>query len=151
STTDEAEAPAEPVALEAAAAAEAEAAATEGLDLDAAEEWPASVMAAAARRDDTRPDGAAEDAADDSASTRLQVSGLTSVAGISAFKGAIGGLAGVRSVSVSTGERGVFIYTVQHEQEIDLGAAIAELSAFAVEVTNNEGDGLSVVAHEPAA
>jgi hypothetical protein len=151
SASDESEAPAETIALEAAEAAEAEAAATEGLDLTSAEEWPASVMAAAARRDDTRPDAPAEDVADDSATTRLQVSGLTSVAGISAFKGAIGGLAGVRSVSVSTGERGVFIYTVQHEQETDLAAEIAELSAFAVEVTDNAGDGLSVVAHEPAA
>lgn len=139
---------AEPVVLEAAAAAEAEAAASEGLDLSAGDEWPATVMAAmaaAARRDD-KP----AEPAEDSATTRLHVSGLTSVAGISAFKGAIGGLTGVRSVSVSTGERGVFIYSVNHDQDLALATALAGLSAFAVDVAESGGDHLSVTAHEPA-
>jgi hypothetical protein len=140
----EAEADREP--LQAAAAAEAEAAATEGLDLSTADEWPASVMAAARRADEAAP------SSDESgASSKLLVSGLTSVAGISAFKGAIGGLPGVRSVSVSTGERGVFVYTVNHEPETDVAAAIGSLSAFAVEVTESTDDSLRVTAHEPAA
>lgn len=141
-----AEAQADPEALQADAAAEAEAAATEGLDLSAAEEWPAAVMAAARRVDD-----AAASADENGTSSRLLVSGLTSVAGISAFKGAIGGLPGVRSVSVSTGERGVFVYTVNHEPETDIAAAIGGLSAFAVQITEASGDSLSVTAHEPAA
>jgi hypothetical protein len=134
-------------ALQAEAAAEAEAAATEGLDLSTADEWPAaSVMAAARRADEAAP------SPDESgASSKLLVSGLTSVAGISAFKGAIGGLPGVRSVSVSTGERGMFIYTVNHEPETDIATAIGALSAFAVQVTEATGDSVSVTAHEPAA
>jgi hypothetical protein len=129
------------------AAAEAEAAATEGLDLSTADEWPAaSVMAAARRADEAAP------SSDESGtSSKLLVSGLTSVAGISAFKGAIGGLPGVRSVSVSTGERGVFVYTVNHEPETDIAAAIGDLSAFAVQVTEATSDSVSVTAHEPAA
>ena len=74
---------------------------------------------------------AEEDAAPadkDGATSKLLVSGLTSVAGISAFKGALGGLSGVRSVSVSTGERGVFIFAVNHEPETDIAATISELS-----------------------
>jgi hypothetical protein len=141
-----AEAQADHEALQADAAAEAEAAATEGLDLSTAEEWPAAVMAAARRADD-----AASSSDEGGTSSKLLVSGLTSVAGISAFKGAIGGLPGVRSVSVSTGERGVFVYTVNHEPETDIAAAIGDLSAFAVRITGATGDSLSVTAHEPAA
>ena len=140
------EAQADHVALQADAAAAAEAAATEGLDLSTAEEWPAAVMAAARRADE-----AAASSDESGASSKLLVSGLTSVAGISAFKGAIGGLPGVRSVSVSTGERGVFVYTVNHEPETDIAAAIGDLSAFAVRITEATGDSLSVTAHEPAA
>lgn len=143
---DDAEAPGQP--LEAHAAAAAEAAASEGLDLSAGEDWPAAVMAAARRADTTEP---ADDAATDSATaSRLLVSGLTSVADISAFKGAIGGLPGVRSVSVSTGERGVFVYTVNYDQETDLATELAALSGFAVEVTASSDDSLTVTAHEPA-
>ena len=141
-----AEAQADHEALQADAAAEAEAAATEGLDLSTAEEWPAAVMAAARRADE-----AAASSDENGHSSKLLVSGLTSVAGISAFKGAIGGLAGVRSVSVSTGERGVFVYTVNHDPETDIGAAIGELTAFAVQITEATGDSLSVTANEPAA
>lgn len=139
--------PEEVQALEASAAAEAEAAATEGLDLSTAEEWPAAVMAAARRSGD---DVAVP--SDEAAMTsKVLVSGLSSVAGISAFKGAIGGLPGVRSVSVSTGERGVFVYTVNHDPETDVAAQIGELSAFSVEITEATDDGLTVTAHEPAA
>ena len=144
--TEPAEAQADHEALEADVAAEAEAAATEGLDLSTTEEWPAAVVAAARRADDAAPSSD-----ENGASSRLLVSGLTSVAGISAFKGAIGGLPGVRSVSVSTGERGVFVYTVNHESETDIAAAIGDLSAFAVRITEATGDSLSVTAHEPAA
>ena len=143
---DPAEAQADPEPLEAAAAAEAEAAATEGLDLSAGEEWPAGVMAAAQRAE---ADPAPTDK--DGATSRVLVSGLTSVAGISAFKGAVGGLPGVRSVSVSTGERGVFVFSINHEPDTDVGEAISSLSTFAVKITEATGNSLSVTAHEPAA
>ena len=132
--------------LEAEAAAEAEAEATEGLDLSSDEQWPASVLAAA-RRNDT-PD---EDAPTGAGNSRLFVSGLTSVAGISAFKGAVGQLPGISSVSVSSGEPGVFIFAVAHSPETDLQAAIAGLTQFETRVTEASGDSLTVSAHEPAA
>jgi hypothetical protein len=139
------EAEADPVVLQAEDAEEAEAAATEGLDLSTAEEWPPALMAAA-----RRSDNGTEPSDEDGASSRLNVIGLTSVSGISAFKGAIAGLPGVRSVSVSTGERGMFVYAINHEQETDIAAAISGLSAFGAEVTGTVGDSLSVTAHEPA-
>ena len=132
--------------LEADAAAEAEAEATEGLDLSSDEQWPASVLAAA-RRNDT-PD---EDAPTGAGNSRLFVSGLTSVAGISAFKGAVGQLPGVSSVSVSSGEPGVFIFAVAHDAEVDLQAAIAGLTQFSTRVTEASADTLTVSANEPAA
>jgi hypothetical protein len=143
-TAAQADVPAEPVALEAHAAAQAEVAASEGLDLGS-REWPAAFMAAARRAEKT-----AAAPVEGGATSQLLVTGLTSVAGISAFKGAIGGLAGVRSVSVSTGERGVFVYSVNHEEDTDLAAAIAGLSAFSTQVTASDGGSLTVTAHEPA-
>jgi hypothetical protein len=147
---NEATAEVEPVAeagLEAEAAAEAEAASTEGLDVSPDGVWPTSVLAAARRTLHTDADFQAAGVAN----TRLLVNGLTSVAGISAFKGALGQLPGVRSVSVSSGEPGVFIFTVVHTPETDLQDGIAGLTAFSARVTDAEGDSLTVVAQEPAA
>ena len=141
----------EPVAeagLEADAAAEAEAASTEGLDVSPDGVWPTSVLAAARR---TLHSNDADFQAAGVANTRLLVNGLTSVAGISAFKGALGQLPGVRSVSVSSGEPGVFIFTVVHTPETDLQDGIAGLTAFSARVTDAEGDSLTVVAQEPGA
>jgi hypothetical protein len=143
----EATAPAEP-ALEAEAAAQAEAASTEGLEMPAGDVWPTSVLAAA-RRTLHHPAGDFEAAG--VANTRLYVNGLTSVAGISAFKGALGQLSGVRSVSVSSGEPGVFIFTVVHSPEADLQDGVASLSSFSARVTEASDDSLTVVAEEPEA
>jgi hypothetical protein len=85
------------------------------------------------------------------ANTRLFVNGLTSVAGISAFKGALGQLSGVRSVSVSSGQPGVFIFTVVHSPDTDLQDGIAGLTEFEARVTEATGGELTVVAQEPAA
>jgi hypothetical protein len=128
-------------------AAEAEAAATEGLDLPGGDEWPTSVLASARR---SAAQAAGFEAAG-VANTRLHVNGLASVAGISAFKGALGQLPGVRTVSVSSGEPGVFIFTVVHSPEADMQDGIASLTSFSARVTDASGDTLTVVAHEPAA
>jgi hypothetical protein len=146
-------------ALEASAAAEAEAEATEGLEELSVESWPAAVLAAARRRDAPTAPAAAPapaDAADPTdangpEATRLLVSGLTSVAGISAFKGALGQLAGVRSVSVSSGEPGMFVFAVSHDPGVDLDAGVASLSGFSARISDATDDGFTVVAHEPAA
>jgi hypothetical protein len=135
-------------ALEATAAAEAEAAASEGLELPEGDVWPSSVLAAARR---TLHHVGGDFEAAGVANTRLFVNGLTSVAGISAFKGALGQLPGVRSVSVSSGEPGVFIFTVVHSPETDLQESVASLTSFSARVTDASDDYLTVVAQEPAA
>jgi hypothetical protein len=142
-------------ALEASAAAEAEAEATEGLEELSVETWPAAVLPDARRPDS--PEATASPAAVTPAdangpeATRLLVSGLTSVAGISAFKGALGSLPGVRSVSVSSGEPGVFVFAISHDQGVDLDGGVASLSGFSAKITDATDDGFTVVAHEPAA
>jgi hypothetical protein len=133
-----------PAGLKADAAAEAEAAATEGLDLSANEEWPVAVQAAALRAESPDDDFEAAGVAN----TRLFVNGLSSVAGISAFKGALGQLQGVSSVSVSSGEPGVFIFTVVHSPDADLQSGVGELTSFSALVTDASEDGLTVTAHE---
>jgi hypothetical protein len=142
-------------ALEASAAAEAEAEATEGLEELSVETWPAAVPAAARRTDDAAaaPASKAPAATDPNGpeATRLLVSGLTSVAGISAFKGALGQLSGVRSVSVSSGEPGVFVFAISHDPGVDLDGGVASLSGFSAKITDATDDGFTVVAHEPAA
>ena len=140
---------AEPVeGLEAEAAAEAEAASTEGLEIPTNDVWPTSVLAAARR---TLHSQSTDFEAAGIANTRLFVNGLTSVAGISAFKGALGQLSGVRSVSVSSGQPGVFIFTVVHSPDTDLQDGIAGLTEFEARVTEATGGELTVVAQEPAA
>ncbi len=133
--------------LRADAAAEAEAEATEGLDPSAAESWPTAAVSAARRTD---PVSNPADANGPDA-TRLLVSGLTSVAGISAFKGALGQVPGVRSVSVSSGERGVFVFAVNHDPGVDLDSGVSSLSGFSARVTDATNDGFTVVASEPGA
>ena len=132
-----------PDGLEADAAAAAEVAASEGLDMTESGEWPA-----AARHEAAEP----TDAPDTThGATRLLVSGLGSVAGISALKGALGQLPGVHAVSVSSGERGAFVFAIAHEPGMDLASGITSLPGFSARITDATDDGITVVAHEPAA
>ena len=133
-------------ALEPDAAAEAEAEATEGLDMSSADAW--TTGSTNTPGEDTTTDEAEQPKPGNS---RLFVNGLTSVADISAFKGAVGQLDGIRSVSVSSGERGMFIFNVGHDPDADLASAVASLSGFAVQVMEASGDSLTVTAHESAA
>jgi len=84
-------------------------------------------------------------------SHRVVVTGLTSVAGISAFKGALGQLDDVGGVSVTAGERGTFVFTVAHDPALDLATALTQLAGFDAKVTERDDDTIHVVAHEPAA
>lgn len=82
---------------------------------------------------------------------RILVTGLTSVAGISAFKGALSHVPGVTNVSVAAGEPGSFVFTVQHDGEANLRAAIPDLPGFGARITADDGATVTVAAREPAA
>jgi len=81
--------------------------------------------------------------------TRVVVTGLTSVAGISAFKGALGRVPGVASVSVSSGADDDFIFTAVHASTADLRRAIPEFARFGAQMTLDEGTVVSFVVSEP--
>jgi hypothetical protein len=57
----------------------------------------------------------------------------------------------VHGVSVSSGERGEFVFAVSHDPGVDLASGIAGLPGFAARITDATDDGIAVVAHEPAA
>ncbi|HEV2005907.1 MAG TPA: hypothetical protein VGQ85_04760 [Candidatus Limnocylindrales bacterium] len=162
---DVAEARLEP---DAAAAAEAEAIA--GMDGEPAEgdEWTSGSLAtvlATAPRIDSAEDLSAEEivgllgidtgSADDAAEarsgeqTRVVVTGLTSVAGISAFKGSLGRVPGVNAVSVSTGADDDFVFAVAHATTTDLRRAVPAFAGFDAQMTLDDGEAISFTVKEP--
>jgi hypothetical protein len=153
---------------DAAAAAEAEAIADLDHDQADGEEWTegslATVLATAPKIDS--PDdlsaeemvgllgietGSADDAADTNATeqTRVVVSGLASVAGISAFKGALGRVPGVSSVSVSTGTDEEFVFAVAHASTTDLRRAVPAFAGFGAQMSLDDGEAISFTVKEP--
>jgi hypothetical protein len=82
--------------------------------------------------------------------TRVVVSGLTSVAGISAFKGSLGRVPGVVSVSVSSGVDDDFVFAVVHGHATDLRRAIADFPGFSAQMTLDEGTEVSFTVAEPS-
>jgi hypothetical protein len=81
--------------------------------------------------------------------TRVVISGLTSVAGISAFKSALAAVTGVLSVSVTAGHEGAFVFSVVHASSANLRAAVPALSEFAPDMTSDEGAVLNFAVTEP--
>ena len=123
------DATAEPIA-EAEAGAATEAA---GLDAESAAEAEAAALAGLDRQ------------------TQLIVSGLSSVASIAAFKGAVMQDAGVSAVSVNAGNDGDCVFTVTHAGDADLRVALREMAAFQTRLIADDGSTLVVVVHEAAA
>lgn len=163
--SDTAEARLEP---DAAAAAEAEAIADLDDEPAHGDEWTsgslATVLATAPKIDspeDLSADeivgllgidtGSADDAAETNAAekTRVVVSGLTSVAGISAFKGALGRVSGVTAVSVSTGTDDDFVFDVAHATTTDLRRAVPAFAGFGAELTLDDGEAITFIVKEP--
>jgi F0F1-type ATP synthase membrane subunit b/b' len=82
--------------------------------------------------------------------TRVVVTGLSSVAGISAFKSALGSVTGVVSVSVTSGMDHDFVFSVVHADATDLRRAVAAFPAFAAQMTLDEGAVVNFIVSEPA-
>ncbi len=83
------------------------------------------------------------------ASTQVIVVGLVSVASIASFKRHLGRLAGVRSVGVSSGPEGEFVFAVSHEADVVLRDAIPSLPSFQARVTTSTDGAVHVTAHDP--
>ena len=78
------------------------------------------------------------------------MSGLASVAGISAFKGALGRVPGVTSVSVSTGADDDFIFAVAHDSTTDLRRAVPAFAGFGAQMTLDDGGVIAFTVKEPS-
>jgi hypothetical protein len=89
------------------------------------------------------------DAPTDVASTRVVVTGLVSVASIAGFKRSLARVAGVRSVGVSSGPDGEFVFAVTHDPDLGLADGITTLPGFGARVTNEAPGQLTVAARDP--
>jgi hypothetical protein len=85
----------------------------------------------------------------DVATTRVVVTGLVSVASIAGFKRNLARVNGVRSVGVSSGPDGEFVFAVTHEPDLGLADGIATLPGFSARVTNEAPGELTVAARDP--
>jgi hypothetical protein len=83
--------------------------------------------------------------------TEVLVSGLASVPGIAGFKRELSRLPGVRSVGVSAGEAGQFVFAVSHDPGTDLANGIPTITAFEAQLSGRRTGTLLVKASEPAA
>ncbi len=129
------------------AAAEAEALAFSAADAGTDEDIPVLADdALAARLNGLVPE---HDEAAPAAATRLVVTGLVSVASIAGFKRHLSRVTGVRSVGVSSGPDGEFVFSVQHEPAISLKDAVATLPGFGARVTGEADGELTVSARDP--
>jgi hypothetical protein len=79
------------------------------------------------------------------------VVGLVSVASIATFKRQLGRLPGVKSVGVSSGPDGEFIFTVGHNSDTSLSSLIPTLPTFQARVVNEREGVMNVSAHDPEA
>ncbi len=81
--------------------------------------------------------------------TQVVVVGLVSVASIATFKRMIARTAGVKSVHVSSGPQGEFIFGVTHQPSVDLEATINGLVGFSPTVVAVKAGEISVAARDP--
>jgi hypothetical protein len=90
------------------------------------------------------------EAPDGSRTTRAVVCalGLVSVASVSAFKRMLSRSEGVRSVQVASGPQGEFVFTLTCDPGVNVGAVVAALPGFKVELRNVTEGRLNIVAHE---
>jgi hypothetical protein len=81
--------------------------------------------------------------------SKVLVSGLVSVASIASFKRHLGRVSGVQSVGVSSGPDGEFVFTVHHDDAVNLGEVVPALPGFRARVTNTADGVVNVTAHDP--
>jgi hypothetical protein len=129
-------------------AAEAEAAASADATGDVEEIPVIGDEALAARLADLLP-GGSESGSAETQTTQVVVTGLVSVASIASFKRHLGRLTGVKSVGVSSGPDGEFLFGVHHTTDIVLRDAIPSLPSFQARVTGSGEGTLNVTAHDP--
>jgi len=84
----------------------------------------------------------------DRVKTRVVVVGLVSVASIATFKRGLSRTAGVTAVGVASGPDGEFVFTVEHEESLDISATVTGLPGFEAHITAESAGTLEVAAHD---
>lgn len=97
------------------------------------------------------PERSADRAPESAISTQVVVVGLVSVSSIASFKRHVTRLEGVRSVAVSSGPDGEFVFTVTHDADGPLQDAISGLPGFHARVTSTGEGVINVSARDPEA
>lgn len=87
--------------------------------------------------------------ATDTASTKLIVAGLISVASIAGFKRILSRVPGVQSVGVSSGPDGEFVFAVTHDATVSMHDVVPTLPGYAARVTAQADGELTVSASDP--
>jgi hypothetical protein len=82
-------------------------------------------------------------------STQVVVVGLVSVASIATFKRQLSRLPGIRSVAVSSGPDGEFIFTVGHSSDTSPADLIPAMPGFQARVVSQRDGVLDISAHDP--
>jgi hypothetical protein len=100
---------------------------------------PAGIGAAVTRSSDART------------TTRVVVLGLVSVASIASFKRDLGRTQGVAAIGVASGPDGEFVFTVTHDEKLDLAETITSLPGYDANINSQTADGLEISAHDPDA
>ena len=145
--------PAEPVGLADLGVAEAEAAAAAG-EAEVIEPNGFAAFdgdAINARLANLIPDRAIDQGSVSAMSTQVIVVGLVSVSSIASFKRHVARLDGVRSVGVSSGPDGEFVFNVAHDPEVQLQDAITALPGFHARVTSSGENVFNLSARDPEA
>jgi hypothetical protein len=132
------------------AAAEAEAASFSG-DLEAEDD----LLAADANDSNDAPAADPTSGVDvdlapsaDTASTRVIVSGLVSVANIANFKRSLARTAGISTIAVASGPDGDFVFTVGHTLGTGLVASVQALPGFDIQISGESDDAITVAAQD---
>jgi len=81
--------------------------------------------------------------------TRVSVSGLASVAGVTSFRRQLSRLEGVQGVAVNARSDGSFEFDVTHHPNVRLDDGVTALPGFDARVMASEGDALTVFANDP--
>lgn len=95
------------------------------------------------------PQAPAEDA--QVTTSQVIVTGLTSVSSIAAFKRQLGRLDSVRSVAVSSGPSGEFVFAVTHADGARLADGVASLGGFSPQISKVEPGLVELTARDPEA
>ncbi|MCU0504166.1 MAG: hypothetical protein MUE82_00100 [Chloroflexi bacterium] len=83
--------------------------------------------------------------------SQVVVTGLTSVSSIAAFKRQLGRLDGVRSVAVSSGPSGEFVFAVTHAPGVQLADGVTSLGGFSPQIGRVEPGLVELTARDPEA